>query len=355
MRGCLGSRWGEWDQKQWCVVHGSNLDTCMPVRHAFQYTGAQQQRWPAARRTVQSVVSQLAHSTCAAAATPSHHRDTIQYKYVLVSDDGSVEWQEGDNLSMEVPAVAPTVNGRRRGVLVLDSWLRQAPRGPRPSPQPQLEAHAASAGGAAGEAPATPVDPIHLHQQAPRFGSREGSGSSSSGEQASSSGRGGNYDALMERLQAIMASQTTPPPRPRGGKQPSGASSSSAAPASQQQSQQQQQQPQVPPLPEPVLSLWTEGPRFAGQAATEGVAQWNGSVGGPSAALQPPAGVDLADPVELGRWQALNSVMLALQHSSELSHWCDDPTDPRMLAADRRLAALTASLGGSSSFVGVSV
>jgi hypothetical protein len=278
------------------------------------------------------------------------HRDTIQYKYVLVSEDGSVEWQEGDNLSMEVPAVAPTVNGRRRGVLVLDSWLRQAPRAPRPSAQPQLEANAASeaaaADGSAGEAPAAPVDPIHLHQQAPRFGGREGSSSS---EQASNSGRGGNYDALMERLQAIMASQTTPPPRPRGGKQPS---SSSAAPASQQQ---QQQQPQVPPLPEPVLSLWTEGPRFAGQAATEGVAQWSGGVGGPSAALQPPAGVDLADPVELGRWQALNSVMLALQHSSELSHWCDDPTDPRMLAADRRLAALTASLGGSSSFVGVSV
>lgn len=37
--------------------------------------------------------------------------------------------------------------------------------------------------------------------------------------------------------------------------------------------------------------------------------------------------------------------MAALQHSAELDHWTDDPTDPRMLAADRRLAALTASLG----------
>lgn len=34
--------------------------------------------------------------------------------------------------------------------------------------------------------------------------------------------------------------------------------------------------------------------------------------------------------------------------SPELDHWVDDPTDPRMLAADRRLAALTASLGSDS-------
>jgi hypothetical protein len=33
---------------------------------------------------------------------------------------------------------------------------------------------------------------------------------------------------------------------------------------------------------------------------------------------------------------------------AELDHWVDDPTDPRMLAADRRLAALTASLGSDS-------
>lgn len=35
-------------------------------------------------------------------------------------------------------------------------------------------------------------------------------------------------------------------------------------------------------------------------------------------------------------------------HPTELDHWVDDPTDPRMLAADRRLAALTASLGSDS-------
>lgn len=54
---------------------------------------------------------------------------------------------------------------------------------------------------------------------------------------------------------------------------------------------------------------------------------------------------------EYARWQALQSVMAALQHSAELDHWVDDPTDPRMLAADRRLAALTASLGAGEGSV----
>ncbi|WIA42683.1 hypothetical protein OEZ86_008641 [Tetradesmus obliquus] len=56
-----------------------------------------------------------------------------------------------------------------------------------------------------------------------------------------------------------------------------------------------------------------------------------------------------AGPEEYARWQALQSVMAALAHSSEMDHWVEDPTDPRMLAADRRLAALTASLGTGSS------
>lgn len=42
-------------------------------------------------------------------------------------------------------------------------------------------------------------------------------------------------------------------------------------------------------------------------------------------------------------------MLLLLFLSAELDHWVDDPTDPRMLAADRRLAALTASLGSDSS------
>lgn len=48
------------------------------------------------------------------------------------------------------------------------------------------------------------------------------------------------------------------------------------------------------------------------------------------------------------RLSCLSGVLSVCLSVTELDHWAGDPTDPRMLAADRRLAALTASLGSNS-------
>lgn len=54
----------------------------------------------------------------------------MEYKYVVKSADGTVDkWQDGDNLKIEVP-VAQGQTGRRRGVLVLDSWAKASNKKP---------------------------------------------------------------------------------------------------------------------------------------------------------------------------------------------------------------------------------
>lgn len=51
-------------------------------------------------------------------------RELVEYKYVVKNADGTIEkWQLGDNLKIEVP-VAQGQTGRRRGVLVLDTWSK---------------------------------------------------------------------------------------------------------------------------------------------------------------------------------------------------------------------------------------
>ena len=251
-------------------------------------------------------------------------REAIQYKYVVVNDDGSAaEWQEGNNLSMNVPQVQAK-KGKRRGVLVLDSWKPAAgrarvglrARGAPPAPPPQtawMDNPYAS----------VPVGHVSVHTDAPRFGSNDGSSSSRS------SGLGG-ASSMTDRLWQV--------------EHMVGSSSSSS----------QTHDPLA------VHHMWTDKPRFGSSrddADMEGVTPGQYSPSSSSGFDQVPVvsltGSDSAE--ELSRWQTLNSVIQALQHSSELSHWVNDPTDPRMLAADRRLAALTASLGASSGLTSVPV
>lgn len=57
--------------------------------------------------------------------------ELVEYKYLVTLGDGSVDrWQPGDNLRIEVPQ-AQGVSGRRRGVLVLDSWSKSGAAKPK--------------------------------------------------------------------------------------------------------------------------------------------------------------------------------------------------------------------------------
>jgi hypothetical protein len=104
--------------------------------------------------------------------------------------------------------------------------------------------------------------------------------------------------------------------------------------------------------PDPnVLQHWTDKPRFQSTQQQPAHARAHAQEqheAPPQARVWVPPPPHGAGPEAYARWQALQSVMSALQHSSELDHWSDDPTDPRMLAADRRLAALTASLASAT-------
>jgi hypothetical protein len=251
-------------------------------------------------------------------------REGIQYKYVVVNDDGSAaEWQEGGNLSMNVPQVQAK-KGKRRGVLVLDSWKPAAgkgkvgvrARGGPPTPPPETawvnNPHAS-----------VPVGHMSVHTDAPRF-----AGSSSSGV----TGLGG-ANSMTDRLWQV--------------EHMVGSSSSTASSSSSGQSNGQTHDPLA------VHHMWTDKPRFGSSrddADVEGLTPGQYSQSS-SSGFDPIPAVGLtgsSSAEDLSRWQTLNSVIQALQHSSELSHWVSDPTDPRMLAADRRLAALTASLGATT-------
>jgi hypothetical protein len=228
---------------------------------------------------------------------------------------------------MEVP-VAQGNNGRRRGVLVLDTWSKASkkvkPKTPygrgsswRSTPYSSVPA------GASG---------VAVHTDSPRFGGSNGSADDI--DNASSAMAARSYYSMMEH----------------NGGSSSSLSSSREAAASIRDPNMQQHDPNV-------MQHWTDKPRFAQSNHQNHHDPWSSNnqqeqqqeqqePQQPQVFVPPPrAG---AGPEEFARWQALQSVMAALAHSSELDHWVEDPTDPRMLAADRRLAALTASLGNGS-------
>jgi hypothetical protein len=255
----------------------------------------------------------------------------VEYKYVVRNGDSNVDkWQPGDNLVMEVP-VAQGNNGRRRGVLVLDTWSKASKKAKSKAPYGRGSSwrstpYSSVPAGAAG---------VAVHTDSPRFGG--GSSSSDDIDSASSAIAARSYYSMMEH---------------QGSSSSSSLSSSREAAASIRDPNMQQHDPNV-------MQHWTDKPRFAPSGHQAHQDPWSGHQDQPQAQPEPPqpqvfvppprAG---AGPEEYARWQALQSVMAALAHSSELDHWVEDPTDPRMLAADRRLAALTASLGtGSSSNV----
>ncbi|KAF8056234.1 CAF1-7 [Scenedesmus sp. PABB004] len=262
--------------------------------------------------------------------------EAVDYKYVVRNADGTMDrWQPGENLRMDVP-VAQGNNGRRRGVLVLDSWTKSHRRANRRGPY--------AGRGAPGGWRATPpsgqaayaqtADGVAVHTDSPRFGYADAA--PGAGDEAGGVAQArGRYSRMDGGAGAALA-------RPLDGIRDT---------------------PVGAPAPEPgVMQHWTDKPRFAANEHQAHQDPWGGGAAAAAAAQQqqqqgeapevprvfvppPRAG---ATPEEHARWQALQSVMAALQHSAELDHWTDDPTDPRMLAADRRLAALTASLGAGA-------
>ncbi|WIA22231.1 hypothetical protein OEZ85_004559 [Tetradesmus obliquus] len=260
--------------------------------------------------------------------------ELVEYKYVVRNSDTSVDkWQPGDNLGMEVP-VAQGNNGRRRGVLVLDTWSKAVKRTTKSKAPYGRGASWRSTPYSSVPAGATGVA---VHTDSPRFG-----GSSSSADDidnASSAMAARSYYSMMEQQGSSSSSMDL--------------SSSREAAASIRDPSVQQHDPSV-------MQHWTDKPRFSPSSGQQHQAHQDPWSGGqqeqqqqqqeppqPQVYVPPPrAG---AGPEEYARWQALQSVMAALAHSSEMDHWVEDPTDPRMLAADRRLAALTASLGTGSS------
>jgi hypothetical protein len=242
-------------------------------------------------------------------------------------------WQPGDNLAMEVP-VAQGNNGRRRGVLVLDTWSKASKKAKFKVPYGRGSSwrstpYSSVPAGASG---------VAVHTDSPRFG---GSSSTNDIDNASSAMAARNYYSMMEQHGSSSSSSTS-------------LESSREAAASIRDPNMQQHDPNV-------MQHWTDKPRFAQQQSHQPQQDpWsNNPQDQPEEQPEPPQPQVYvppprvgAGPEEYARWQALQSVMAALAHSSELDHWVEDPTDPRMLAADRRLAALTASLGtGSSSNV----
>lgn len=323
-------------------------------------------------------------------------REVVEYKYVVKNADGTIDkWQANDNLKIEVP-VAQGVSGRRRGVLVLDTWAkaaakksswartnRQQPGSWRSTPYSSVPAGSRSSSSSSG---------VAVHTEGPRFGNAIDIDNASAAVAARS------YYSMMDHA----------------------ADGSSSGVENIRDPVRQQQDPNV-------MQHWTDKPRFAAAHHQAHQDPWNsqsaayqeqqvgcivgsnaffwaralciGTVGccmscivcrkhafvvmqdcqsssqgqnAPNTASsnliyciwhlthcccitylqeqyqprifvpQPQPG---SSPEEYARWQALQSVMAALAHSAELDHWVEDPTDPRMLAADRRLAALTASLG----------
>ncbi|KAF6262639.1 hypothetical protein COO60DRAFT_601225 [Scenedesmus sp. NREL 46B-D3] len=251
--------------------------------------------------------------------------ELVEYKYVIRNGDTSVDkWQPGDNLAMEVP-VAQANNGRRRGVLVLDTWSKASKKAKAKPPHGKGSSwrstpYSSVPAGATG---------VAVHTDSPRFGGSEDINSAASAVAARS------YYSMME----IQGSSSS-------------LSSSREAASGIRDPNPQQHDPNV-------MQHWTDKPRFAQSGHQAHQDPWSNPQDQPEAQPEPPqpqvfvppprAG---AGPEEYARWQALQSVMAALAHSSELDHWVEDPTDPRMLAADRRLAALTAGLAtGNSSNV----
>jgi len=250
----------------------------------------------------------------------------ISYKYIVRLTDGTVErWQPGDNLQMEVP-VAQGHSGRRRGVLVLDTWSKASSKATKsrsynrrsPGASWRSTPYSSVPAGASG---------VAVHTDSPRF--EAGAGGTMDIEDASTAMAARSYYSMMD-----------PQGRPF-------VSSTEVAEATAHIREPERQQ--VDPS---LAHLWTDKPRFAQapQQHQQHQDPWQQQPPQQPEAPQifvpqPPAG---AHTEEYARWQALNSVMVALQHSAELDHWVDDPTDPRMLAADRRLAALTARLGTAS-------
>jgi hypothetical protein len=234
---------------------------------------------------------------------------------------------------MEVP-VAQGNNGRRRGVLVLDTWSKASKKAKSKVPYGRGSSwrstpYSSVPAGASG---------VAVHTDSPRF-----TGSTDDIENASSAMAARSYYSMMDQ---------------------NGGSSSSTSLESSREAAANIRDPNMPQQLDPnVMQHWTDKPRFAQQQNHQSHQDpWSNQnpqdqnpeeqpeQPQPQVFVPPPrAG---AGPEEYARWQALQSVMAALAHSSELDHWTEDPTDPRMLAADRRLAALTASLGtGSSSNV----
>jgi len=249
--------------------------------------------------------------------------EVVSYKYIVKLTDGTVErWQPGDNLQMEVP-VAQGLSGRRRGVLVLDTWSKASSKAAKsrsynrrsPGASWRSTPYSSVPAGASG---------VAVHTDSPRF--EAGTGAVDI-EDASTAMAARSYYSMMD---------------PQG--QPFVSSAEVAESTAHIREPERQQQPDPS-----LVQLWTDKPRFPQAPRHHQQHQDPWQQQQPEAPRifvpQPPAG---APSEEYARWQALNSVMVALQHSAELDHWVDDPTDPRMLAADRRLAALTASLGTST-------
>eukprot|EP00775_Hariotina_reticulata_P002125 gene2125-2444_t len=196
--------------------------------------------------------------------------EVVNYKYIVKLTDGTVErWQPGDNLQMEVP-VAQGQSGRRRGVLVLDTWSKASSKAAKPRSYNRRSPGASWRSTPYSSVPAG-ASGVAVHTDSPRF---EAGANGLDIEDASTAMAARSYYSMMD--------------------------------------------PQGQPL-----------------VSSAEVAESTAHIREPERQQHDPS-------------LALNSVMVALQHSAELDHWVDDPTDPRMLAADRRLAALTASLGTAS-------
>lgn len=226
---------------------------------------------------------------------------------------------------MEVP-VAQGQNGRRRGVLVLDTWSKSNKKakskafGSRPAASWRSTPYSSVPAGSG----------VAVHTDSPRFGS------SVEIDDASSAMAARSYYSMMEQ---------------------NGSGSSSSSLSSPLEGIRDPVVQQDDPS---VMQHWTDKPRFGPAAHQAHQDPWScqpdRQASQPGSHQDPPASPRVfvpppnpgAGPEEFARWQALQSVMAALQHSSELDHWVEDPTDPRMLAADRRLAALTASLGAGA-------